>query len=133
MSWNDVCPIVVNSLHDSQSLFYAFKTSEVDYGVQHYYISVLDCYNYKMFWTRWSTFTMECGTGNIDDNVIRMSWNDVCPIVVNSLHAKSYPGRVAEWKFYDESGKFLILNIFVFAITMHPAAFVVNMFKNGFI
>jgi hypothetical protein len=94
--------------HDSLSLFYAFKTSEVDYAVQHYYISVLDCYNYKMFWTRWSTFTMECGTGNIDDNVIRMSWNDVCPIVVNSLHAKSYPGRVAEWKFYDESGKFLI-------------------------
>lgn len=94
--------------HDSLSLFYAFKTSEVDYAVQHYYISVLDCYNYKMFWTRWSTFTMECGTGNIDDNVVRMSWNDVCPIVVNSLHAKSYPGRVAEWTFYDESGKFLI-------------------------
>jgi hypothetical protein len=39
---------------------------------------------------------------------VRMSWNDVSPIVVNSLHAKSYPGRVAEWKFYDESGKFLI-------------------------
>jgi hypothetical protein len=51
---------------------------------------------------------MECGTGNIDANVVRMSWNDVCPIVVNSLHAKSYPGRVVDWKIYDESGKFLI-------------------------
>ena len=94
--------------HNTLSLFYAFKTSEVDNTIQHYRISVLNCFKYKMFWTRWSTFTMECGTGNIDDNVIRMSWNDVCPIVVNSLHAKSYPGRVAEWKFYDESGKFLI-------------------------
>ena len=94
--------------HDSLSLFYAFKTSEVDYAVQHYYISVLDCYNFKMFWTRWSTFTMECGTGNIDDNVVIMSWDDVCPIVVNSLHTKSYPGVVVDWTFYDESGKFLI-------------------------
>jgi len=93
---------------DSLSLFYVFKTSDVDYTVQNYHISVLDCSNYKMFWTRWSTFTMECGTGNIDDNVVRMSWNDVCPIVVNSLHAKSYPGQVVDWKFYDESGKFLI-------------------------
>jgi hypothetical protein len=50
---------------------------------------------------------MECGTGNIDDNVVIMSWNDVCPIVVNSLHAKSYPGVVVDWTFYDESGKFV--------------------------
>lgn len=94
--------------HDSLSLFYVFKTSDVDYTVQNYYISVLDCNNYKMFWIRWSTFTMVCGTGNIDDNVVKMSWNDVCPIVVNSLHAKSYPGVVVDWKFHDESGKFLI-------------------------
>jgi hypothetical protein len=94
--------------HDNLSQMYAFKTSEVDYTIQNYPISVLNCLKYKMFWTRWSTFTMECGTGNIDDNVVIMSWNDVCPIVVNSLHAKSYPGVVAEWKFDDESGKFLI-------------------------
>jgi len=94
--------------HDSTSLFYVFKTSEEDSQVRNYDISVLDCSNYKMFWTRWSTFTMECGTGNIDNNVVRMSWNDVCPIVVNSLHAKSYTDLVVDWKFYDESGKFLI-------------------------
>jgi hypothetical protein len=51
---------------------------------------------------------MECGTGNIDDNVVRMFWNDVCPIVVNSLHVKSYQDRIVDWKMYDESGKFLI-------------------------
>ena len=94
--------------YDSLSLFYAFKTSEVDYAVQNYYISVLDYSKYKMLWTRWSTFTMECGTGNIDDNVVRMFWNDVCPIVVNSLHVKSYQDRIVDWKMYDESGKFLI-------------------------
>jgi hypothetical protein len=26
---------------------------------------------------------------------------------VNSLHAKSYPGVVVDWTFYDESGKFV--------------------------
>lgn len=93
---------------DNLSQMYAFKTSEVDYAVLKYPISVLDCLKYKMFWTRWSTFTMECGTGNIDDNVVIMSWDDVCPIVVNSLHAKSYPGVVVDWTFFDESGKFLI-------------------------